>query len=310
MRSVVLALDGPAKCGKTTIVNCIAEEAILQASTAPGIIVGNPSISDIKLPDRTLSKVHDLQEDLAFNAVTKISAGNVFRAAALYKALLELDGTVKSRFDSTDTAMLRGMLARPGIQDVLQNDPNVGQQVTPVSMMLGVQALCGSIFCDSVSEAYHANGGGNLVVVDARDPVGHFSRNGLLGKASDQIDPSRVIPIYIDTPPEVAASRMPGDYAANLAIVNERRLTDVTREELPVVRPPMLRDDFDGWLSEMFTDLPFRDVVLPPYCLDNGEHVGLDAIQKFSARIAQVAQKVGHNLFQYSSPVSLCREPS
>lgn len=313
MHSVVVAVDGEAECGKTTTIYGIETEALYQASLIPGMLSGDPTISDVPpdwFPEASTQSLINLQGHLAFNSIAQISAGNMFRAATLYKVLLELQGQPRAQFEPADTDGVRELLLVPGIKDVLQTDPNIKNQVSPTAKLLGVQALCSAIFCDAIVEAYHADGGGNLVIVDARDPIGHLRRNAALGKGGRQIDPTSVMPIYIDTPAEVAASRGSGDYDANLARIRMRRETDTSRTELPVVRPTELLDEYGEWLRRLFTNMKDGEAPVPPFRLDNGESLGLGGIQNFSGHIAVAAQELGHNLFHRDFPGAVCWNPA
>lgn len=227
----------------------------------------------------------------AFNKVTRISAGNSFRAATLYKALLELDGQSKIAFDSSDEDPIRQLLEAEGIHDILQTDPNIAKKVQEIGTMPGGEALCSFILCDLITKAYYQDGGGNLIVVDARDPVGHMRRNNILGFKEGQVDPRSIVPFYIDTPVVPAAWRMPGDFNKNVVEVSNRRHTDATREVNPVVRPTILHDDFDDWVKQFdfdaMTDVP------APLRIDNSQHREPEDLQQLGSFIARYANVVG-----------------
>lgn len=313
LHSVVVAIDGEAECGKTTTIKGVETEAAFQRSIIPGLLTGDPTISNFdpsQFSDETVRQFDELQSHMAFSSITKISAGNMFRAVALYKALLELNDQPKSQFEASDTQEVRDLLALPGIKDTLQSDPNIKNQVSHVAKMLGVQALCGTLFCDAITEAYFANGGGNLVIVDARDPIGHMRRNGILGRATGQIDPVSVLPIYIDTPAEVAAQRGKGEYKANLARIEMRRKLDRERDELPVVPPTELVAGYSKWLKLIFANISTGETPISPLRLDNGARTSLGNIQNLSGRLALAAQELGHNLYHRDFPDVLCWDPS
>ena len=289
--SVFVAVDGEAKCGKTTVIEDIAAEAGYQELTfrkysdPAGFKEWNFSEA---LASNVASGIAQLVESHAFENIITISAGNAFRAAALYQALLELNGDSKSEFQPIDTHELRNLLALDGIVDVLQNDSNIGRRVSTVARFTGVQALCGSLFADFALEAYQKDGGGNLVIADARDPIGHLMRNDRIGFGDNQIDPTTILPIYIDTPPDVAAERMNGDFKDNFATVVERRRLDATRDELPVVRPDGLIDNYDTWIK-LLADAWSAEELAPVYRLENDRNVNLANIQYFSGNIAVLA---------------------
>jgi hypothetical protein len=294
--SVVVAFDGESKCGKTTIINSVAAEARYQAGIIPAILDNSQEVGRY-LDEEQKKGLARLQQRLAFNNISTISAGNMFRAAAFYAITQEQRGQTVSGFNEHDVANLRELLTTDGIYDVLQNDPTVGKRVSPVAKMAGAQALCGAIFCDSVVEAYHADGGANLVIIDARDPVGTLRRNNAIGNQDRQIDPASILPIYIETPLEIAAQRMGGNLEDKITEVSSRRLVDATRDELPVVKPNNLVHSLDEWLDQFGEPIP-GSAVAAPYCLNNGEGVGLENIQYFAGYIATTAQDVAFALEQ------------
>lgn len=291
INSVLVAMDGESKCGKTTFANYIAEEATYQGlfvknAGDPNHLIANgfsPAISMAAAPH--IATIH---ESFGFNDIETSSAGNAFRAAAFYHAMAELSGITLQKFVPEDTGKLIGLLATEGIVDILQNDDNIAQRVSEVAQLPGAQAVCGSIFARSVLEAYQKDGGGNLVIADARDPIGHLARNNMIGTGEGQIHPSTIIPIYIDTPADVAASRLSGDYATNLAHILERRLLDATRSELPVVRPARVTDDYDFWTRSINDSLTSGQIP-ETYRLDNHHEIDLEHIQFLGGLIASLA---------------------
>lgn len=288
--SVVVAFDGESKCGKTTIINAVAGEAEFQASIIPSLVEGNTPTA-VPLSDECRLALQGVQDHLGFRSVTKISAGNAYRAAALYAMEEEEAGRGKESFVPDDVERVRALLARENIEDRLQNDDAIGKQVSSVAALAGAQALCGTIFCDAIHSAYMRDGGANLVVVDARDPIGHMRRNQLLGSGPDLIAPSSIVPIYIDTPAEVAAARMAGNFEDNLALVRQRRHIDATRTELPVTRPHVMIDDLGAWLRQ-FDPSTDNEAIAHPYRFDNGAHVELDHVQYVAGMIASVSHDI------------------
>jgi cytidylate kinase len=297
VHSVVVAIDGEAKSGKTTVINSMYEQAVYQANIIPALLRGGLSrvSGNISSMNESLQEtLIQLQESLTFNHTRKISAGNAFRAATFYNQRL---GDAKTQFDASDTEVLRTLLAQEGMIDTLQSDPRIENQVTEVARMAGVQALCGALFCDEIHAAYNAYGGGNLVIVDARDPIGHMRRNNLLGKNPGQVHPASVMPLYIDTPAEDAARRETDEFAVSLERIMVRRITDRTREELPVIRPNNLVEDRQEWADNLFRGSTTRDEPVSPLRVDNSERVSLGDIQHFSEDFATLAQRLGHHLY-------------
>jgi len=295
VHSTVVAFDGESKCGKTTIVQAVALEAEYQARIIPNTLHGEFS-STWPLNEDARQSLTALHQHLTFNSINTVSAGNMFRAAAYYVVSEERKGNRKTALNDSDVGTLRDLLCTDGIVDILQNDPDIGRRVSPVATMVGARALCETVFCDAVLYAYHAQGGSNLVVVDARDPIGIMQRHDILGSSDNKIDPASILPVYIDTPLEVAAQRRGGNLEEQIADVRSRRMTDATRQEFPITRPTNLIDEFNMWQLQFF-DVARESEIATPYCLNNGEHVGLDSIQNFAGHIAVTAQEVGHTLW-------------
>ena len=294
LESVVVAVDGLSKCGKTTVIEAIEQEAAFQAGVIPDIfrhrgdwgnLVGN-------VPVQTLG---ELQQSLTFNSITAVSAGNAFRAAVLLAALDALNGNNKTSFNDSDYATMQELLAEPGIYDVLQHDPNIGAHVSMVAKLAGVQALCGQIATDWVQDAYTKDGGGNLVVFDARNPSDLLARHGVVGIGRGRIHPATLMPIYIDTPADVAAERLDGDYHKNLELVELRRHVDATRDEYPVVVPDVLHDDIMQWTRQFYDRTPRTEVAVP-YRFDNGRETTLDNIKFFGGFVSATAQDTAYFL--------------
>lgn len=288
---MVVAFDGEAKCGKTTIINNVAGEATYQASIIPDLLSGKKGDWPEDVIELARPNLTQFQEGVTFNEIFTISAGNMFRAATHYVISQEEKGQSKSVFDEEDVYTLRKLLDTEGMYDFLQDDPAISSRVSSVAQMAGVQALCGALFCDSVLEAYNAGDGANLVIVDARDPVGRMRRNDIIGEVDGRVHPASILPVYIDTPVEVAARRLGGDTARKVAEIAARRLLDTTRSELPVVRPDDGIDEFDVWLHQFEPGL--QTEVARPLYLDNGELFSRENIKYFAGMIAAAAQTVG-----------------
>lgn len=291
---MVVAFDGESKCGKTTAINAVATEAAYQTSVVPGL-PDEPNSLAALCNERGRTRLRDLRHSLTFNRITTVSAGNMFRAATFYVLAGEREGRQREAFGPDDVDRLRGLLSSEGIYDVLQKDEAIGKRVSSVAQMAGVQALCGAIFSDAVVHAYHEDAGPNLVIVDARNPVGTLQRNGVIGTGSRQIDPASILPVYIDTPTEVAASRMGGIYEDRLAEVSMRRHLDVTRPELPVRPPEFVIHDYAEWEAQFSTPVSGGDVALPLH-VDNGEAMSLVHLQQLAGHIAVVAQEAAFYL--------------
>lgn len=294
VHSMVVAIDGEAKCGKTTVIDAIAAEAGYQASIIPELLT-NPTSIAARFGHDDRNKLHDLHRQMSFDHIATVSAGNMYRAVAMYVMTQEREGYERTSFSEDDVEHLRGLLSSEGIYDYLQKNAAIGKRVSSVAQMPGVHGLCGAVFSDAVEEAYHKDGSANLVIVDARDPVGHLRRSGRIGTAPDQIEPASIMPIYIDTPAEVAASRLSGEYAERLEEVTSRRHMDATRAELPVKRPGNLISSFSEWWHQFGFPASGSEVAAP-LLMDNGEHVSLDHIQHFAGLVAVAAQDAGFYL--------------
>lgn len=295
LSSVLVSLDGPSKCGKTTIANEITQGAQLIGEVIDGVcaddFIGKMNLSD-EPKERHPRNMQDLRRDNCFTSALAISAGNAFRAAALYRLRLRNQGTEKDQFVPEDAYEIRRLLSDEETVHLLQNDPEIGRSVSEVARLAGIQAVCGTLFAETVRDAYMLDGGGNIVVADARDPIGHLLRNDMIGGDSYQIHPETVISLYIDTPPDVAAERMSGDYNENLNIVQLRRHLDETRDELPAIRPDDLFCDYDEWVRSLNTPWVL-DRRPPTLCLDNGRSMALSSTVHLGDRLGHLANDIG-----------------
>jgi hypothetical protein len=288
--SVVVTLDGPSKVGKSHLMATMKTEADFYASSMRKRV---DSVKSSGIKPKEIKTITKYVDDGIFNNVVTISAGNGFRAAALYVMLLELKKVPKTMFTAKDYDPLREMLATEGMLNVLQKDPNIGGRVSAIAQMAGAQTLCGALFCDYVTEAYNRDGGSNLVIADARDPVGHLKRNNRIGSATGLIIPESIMPIYVESPAEVAAMREGGDYQAKLAQINERRLLDSMREELPATKPEEFKEDLHDWLSSQFPKPDTPDGIAIPFFLNNHDGVDLGNIQYVASFTAIGAHDLG-----------------
>jgi hypothetical protein len=278
VHSVAAAFDGPTKCGKTSVIRAVDSKAEQQRNAIRSAAAG---------PLRESGRGGaQLLRSRTFNSIIRISAGNRFRAAALLEITAAESGRPLEQFEPQHADEVRALLETEAMIDRLQNDPGIADNVARVAQMAGVQALCGELFSDDVVSAYLSGGGGNLVVVDARDPVGVLVRNGRLGTGSGQVLPASILPIYLDAPAHIAAG-WSGDYETELARIEKRRHDDATRTEFPVVKPPQLIDDLGVWSQQFNTLSP--DEVAVPYEFRNDEHMTLDGIQNFAGQVAALA---------------------
>ncbi len=285
--SMVVAFDGPSKCGKTLFTEMVAEEARFQQRFYAGYELSD-DFPRVEILRETLA---DWAASVSFQNISTISAGNVFRAAAYYVMEAEKAGRTVDSFAHADVRKLRNLLATDGVVDFLQEDEQVGRRVSSIAQFTGTQLLCGTIFCDFVVEAYERDGGSNLAIVDARDPIGHFKRNDILGDGPGKILPASVMPLYIDTPVETAASRMKGNLHDNIAIVQARRHADTTRPELPVRPPATLSDDLSSWLRALPRT---REGYIPTHFLaKNDADVAIDNIQYLASVVAACSNHIG-----------------
>lgn len=287
LHSTLVAFDGESKCGKTTVIDGVKEEALYQAS----VFEKAKDIPYSEAISRTMAAYVDPKQ---FANITAISAGNSFRTATYYLQTEEQAGRHKKSFDESDIPRIRSMLNTDGIHDILQNDPNIEDRVSTVAKMTGVISVCETIFCDAVQDAYNAADGSNLVIVDARNPVDVMQRRSIVGTDKGQIMPYSILPIFIDTPLEIAASRTKGSFEENLTKIRGRRHNDLTRQEHPFVRPANLEHDFWSWIRQS-RELE-RDEIAPPLYFDNGGTTTLGEVQYFSGMIATHAQDTAISL--------------
>jgi len=295
---VLVAGDGESKCAKTFTAEHLATEAQYQKdrlSRELGRIVGLAPAGSI-LSGQVLSL-----GNLMFTNIVTISAGNFFRGAGLYAERLEWSGRPKRAFARADTEPLRELMAEKDILEQLQTD-SVGNKASAASRLPGALALCETAFCETIREEYHRDGGGHLVITDARNPLNIFARRGLVGSEHDQIDPLSVIPYYIDTPAEVAAGWLTGDYDEQLANIRHRRHSDATRPEHPITVPTNLIGDFDAWWDQ-FVSPRHEGVLAAPYHLINGANTEPAHTQWLGGKIVILAQDLFLSLNQDQSPV-------
>lgn len=297
LASVVITVDGAAKCGKTAVTSNIAEEARYYSYDFGTQLLDPRSEFAEYVYIGEVGALIAAKEEATFDNIVKISAGNAFRAATLYTVLLALKGEEKTEFTDADADELREMLSADGMLDVLQHDAHIATSMGKVDRIPGVQRLCGTIFSDAVKKAYNRDGGSNLVVADARDPIGHLLLNDAIGTRAGQIDPATIVPIYVEAPAEDMARRMQGDFDDELEKIQKRRIGEATRKELPVTRPTNLIEikDYKIWRDQF--DQPIGMDNLPaPLLLPNHGEISLPDIQGIAGRIAVLTGTIGDTI--------------
>lgn len=285
------AFDGETKCGKTTVTNAVASRAEQHSTVLSAMPESAGGLGEAD--HRALGSIA-LQAPTTFEHILTVSAGSMFRAATFYALRRMAQGQEVQSFTQDDVHRLRDLLAQDGMDDLLQNDPDIGKQVSSVAKLPGAQALCGALFSDAVVEAYYRDDKANLVIVDARDPVATLRRHKVLGRGGAQVDPANILPVYIDTPILSAARRMGGDLQEKIAEVTQRRHLDATRREFPVTRPTNLVYGYADWLKQ-FSAAGRSSEVAAPYCFNNGEGVSTEHIARFSDAIVAAAKTVALN---------------
>jgi hypothetical protein len=298
IESVVVTIDGESKSGKTTWMDNIAEEARFQEASYAHAASANSGYIQNEV-NRT--EFQSWLETVTFNGIHQVTAGNAFRAAAHYVIEKEKAGDIKDGFDEYDTDALRDLLSQDGVKQVLQTDKTIEKRVSSVAQMPGVRALCETIFCDELTDAYHRNGGSNLVIVDARNPVDILYRNMIVGNGTDQVRPDGILPIFIDTPVEVAAKRMPGEYESNVASISARRLLDNMRPEYPFQKPERTTSNFRAWQRQFSLFKPDTGIAVPLLHI-NDESLPLESIQYHAGKIASAAHDAASDLYTSRLP--------
>jgi hypothetical protein len=296
INSVVTTVDGESKVGKTVFIDAIANGATFQTQMYQEAVSPEGPFGDLEL-----GSTREWIDAVTFNGIYKVTAGNAFRAAALYVRELEAAGQTKTMFDDDDAVKLWELLGKEGAADILQTDPEIEGRVSKVAQMTGVRALCETIFCNEVTKAYNAEGGSNLVIVDARNPIAVFQRNDILGENSQQIRPNSIVPLFIDTPVGVAASRLKGDYQANVARIAQRRQDDRQRPEYPFEDPEKVIRDSRSWLRQFPHPSTMNGIALPLY-IQNGPTLSIGGIHAIAERIAATAHDTAGNIYRSLQP--------
>ena len=286
--NMAITANGLSKCGKTTFIDAVVAQANVYQEPIDDqyAYVQELQSHDSALASRSLR----FWRSGRFAKVTQISAGNAFRAAAHYVIEEARSGRNIKRFEPDHLDKITEILQEDGIIEHLQANAEIAGRVSAVAAMDGAQKICEPLFSRMVRQAYSvpAEDGHNLVVVDARDPVGLLHRNNAIGSGESQLRPYTILPVFIDTSTEVAASRMPGDYEKSLQEVTERRLLDATRQINPVSipSPDRLLSSFFEWHSQ-FT--------LPPFAADpkelhiKNDELSLDEVKRIAGFVAVAA---------------------
>jgi hypothetical protein len=301
LQSTVIALNGPAKCGKTTYEEFLLEAAQAQDGAIPDMLaVENEWSERVRATPELQTSLEAVNGAWGFNAIESYSNGNVFRAAAHLLIEEESLGGSRKAFDERDAEAIARIFVDPSLRERLQTHPDVANRVsTMATTMVGVQAVCNAIFCDAVQRAYNYEGGGNLVIIDARDPVGILGRHGLLGYGPGQIIPASILPAHIDNSPEVAGKRMKSDMSEQdrIEYVSRRREQDMENPELKY-RPPLEADcdsDLETWMEQfnrLVKDPDGNGEVARHLWIDNGEGMTLANARSICGAIAIFAQNV------------------
>ena len=264
--SVLVGFDGPSKCGTTTFANAVVDQA------------------------QTLG--------LIFDSVATYSAGNAYRAATRHVIDEEARGRKFSGLTDDDEIAVGRILMTHGIHTELQTDPVIAERVNRVAQMPNAQRICSGLFSELVARTYWGDGTrANLVVVDARDPYGVLTRNDRIGERPGQIRLASFMPVFIDTPPDLAARRMGGDYNTKLTQVLRRRREDAERPEFPVTEPEETLSDFGQW-EQQFRGIKHRSELAIPLRFDNGEYTDLQDVSRFAGELAIAAQGLAFALHE------------
>ncbi len=121
--SVVVAVDGESKCGKTTFIRAVSNEAQHQRDD---FFFGAVKPDTGLFPDEeSRASAEAWVKTITFNDIRHVSCGNAFRAAAYYAIKQEQAGITKDAFTAADTDLLREMLSEEGARELLQSDPRI-----------------------------------------------------------------------------------------------------------------------------------------------------------------------------------------
>lgn len=291
MTNIAIAANGLSKCGKTTFIKMVVNEAEhLRACFDEQFRLAEDLRQTNNLPPD--QDFIDFMQRGRFQNITAISAGNAFRAAAHYVIERERHGSLVEHFEPRHAAEIGKLLKQDGIIEYLQNDDAIGRRVSTVAKMAGVQALCEPLFCNLVQQTYNAptQNGQNLVIMDARDPVAVLRRNNAIGYEENQLLPHTILPVFIDTSAETAAKWSGPDYETELAIILKRRAEDANRPENPVRVPEgnQLTDDLKAWYRQFVDEPPYNENPLQ-FRIPNDE-INLGNLQLLAGFMVTTAQ--------------------
>jgi hypothetical protein len=273
--SLVVIIDGEARCGKTSLI-----EAIKNGASRYFERLGKFAIHLTNRNDRTT-----LLNGSMFNKVTTISAGNAYRALALAHAISAYNGDVLDFEDEETKQGIIKMLEVEGVEEILQTDEGVARSVSNVAAMPGSQDLCRTIFTNMVSKAYnHNNGVGNLVIVDARNPLEQLVEYGVIGEEEEQIHPLRILHLFLDTPLGALEAR-----GVDVTETKKRRYLDRNRKDHPFVMPNETLDRKSiPYALQHLSGLHGNCDLLPPFRVD-GASMTLDDVEELGYKIAVLA---------------------
>lgn len=201
-----------------------------------------------------------------------ISAGNAFRAmTALIIGGFDLENL------SSD--MVAEYAADSDNYEYLQKNKDIVDNVARVSASYRAQKLGQEVLARWIISAHAA---GQVITINARDPVGWLERAGLFVPAGSEeggiILPSQVLPIIMTCSPEIAAARLAGnddedddEYKKNLGAILKRRKEDEEREDNPYIEPTNIASSAKAWAQEVIDP---DNTTLPPYLhIDNNRGV-------------------------------------
>lgn len=295
--SVLVVLDGPTKVGTTYLANEIDSAAV-----AAGLVYPDDYFEPWMTGFETAAT-----QDATFAKVMRFSAGNVFRAATL---LVAEEGD-KPAFGLDDVPAIREVLARTDIEPVLQHDPRIKESVSTVAKAEGVQDVCNTIVGQMVTEAYFADGGANLVILDGRRPLTILDTYGFFGAGPGQVKPESTLPVHVSAPVDVAARRLvkpvegegQADYErrvlAEAEIIGRRRAQDEGREEFPYVVPELLTPSLEVWTAIVSGRAAGNRAT--HFHFDNGENTTPFDVKRFAGQVARLSGVVSRSLSMSSA---------
>ncbi len=287
--SIIAGLDGPTKAGKGAYIEFIGEGY-------ERIVSGDVDALDmLEQSGHFEDHLDALHSPAEFRRLQMISCGNYFRALALFRhtARVEYGESIDAFNPAEHTMPVVELLARPGIEETLQKDPDIRRTVSDVGAMPGSQAVAGAIFREHAKASYRIPG--SLTMLDAREPVEWLRREeGLIGlDHPGQIDPRAILPMYLHTDEEVAAMREGGDYQEELALISRRRWQDMNRDEYPVPEQPEVNLTWEEWVHQAH-DMTRTEVGHPVWIDNNAD--GFERPRQIGLMLAAHALVVAHSI--------------